>query len=218
MLFALILGLNVFYASAEDIPPKIEQPKEQTAQTLLEESNTILLNIQQLIQKSSELKEVAAEIPDFDQLLFTTLLISIENDIYSEFDNLINIQQKLDKTTPEAQYIHIQLQGLLSSQEGILRKEINKLKELIPKLRKQASSDSSTLLSIERARQIIFDLMVEWQKNIARQQTLNMDVTASVEDLRKVVQFVAITQTGRIRFNIDTIAELNVALDEVGPD
>ncbi len=223
LIFVLTLGLCSDSVSAKEAATEIEQSEESQAEESskverLKEINTLLANIQQLILKSAELKEVAAKIPDFDQLLFMTLLIDIENDLSSEFDRLISLQQKLDRATPEAQSIHIQLQGLATNQEVLLREEIETLKELIPKLREQANTDPVINLSVERAKQIIFALLVEWQKNIVRQQGLHMNVDASVDDLRKLVQFVAITQTGRIRLNIDTITALNTALKEAGPD
>ncbi|SMG65625.1 hypothetical protein BMETH_364_1 [methanotrophic bacterial endosymbiont of Bathymodiolus sp.] len=41
-----------------------------------------------------------------------------------------------------------------------------------------------------------------------------MDVSASVDRLRQIVQFIAIAQTGRIQINLDTIQELNAILDD----
>lgn len=41
-----------------------------------------------------------------------------------------------------------------------------------------------------------------------------MDVSASVDRLRQIVQFIAIAQTGRIQISLDTIQELNAILDD----
>ncbi|BCG65924.1 MAG: small conductance mechanosensitive channel [Methyloprofundus sp.] len=218
VLFISITPISV--CAEEELPPPstVEAIKEDPSVKLLAESKTILANIKQLTQQATELKEVSAEIPDFDQLLFMTLLISIESDIYVELDRLIAIQQKLDQATEAASLLKIDLQKFSVKQESTLRNEIHKLKELGPKLSKQTAKGSSTSFSIERARQIIFDLLVEWQKNIDRQKLLEMNVTASVAELSKIVQFVAIAQTGRIQLSLDAIAELNIAMEEAAPD
>ncbi len=218
LILILIIGLAAFSVHADNTPTTKEEAKEASDELLLAESKTILANINQLTQQSSELKEVATEIPDFDQLLFITLLISIEKELSSELDRLINIQQKLDNSTTEAQYLLKELKNLLVKQEKVVRKEIYTLKDLFPKLREQTAKDPSTQLSVERAKQIIFGLLVEWGKNIDRQKLLNMDVVASVKELSKIVQFVAITQTSRIQLSLDTISELNNAMEGVTPD
>lgn len=222
LMLLLLISLNIFSVHAEepptDVPADIEQAQEDPDKSRLAESKIILANIKQLNQESSDLKEVAAQIPDFDQLLFITLLIGIENELSGELDRLIELQQELDKSTKEAQSLLKELQALSVDQERIVRKEIFILKNLFPKLQKQADEDSTTHLSIDRAKQLIFDLLVEWQINIGRQKSLNMNVDASTKELSKLVQFVAITQTARIRLSLDAIAELNIALKDSGPD
>lgn len=221
-MLVLLISLNIFSVHAEepptDVPADIEQAQEDPDKSRLAESKIILANIKQLNQESSDLKEVAAQIPNFDQLLFITLLIGIENELSGELDRLIELQQELDKSTKEAQSLLKELQALSVDQERIVRKEIFILKNLFPKLQKQADEDSTTHLSIDRAKQLIFDLLVEWQINIGRQKSLNMNVDASTKELSKLVQFVAITQTARIRLSLDAIAELNIALKDSGPD
>lgn len=222
LMLLLLISLNIFSVHAEepptDVPADIEQAQEDPDKSRLAESKIILANIKQLNQESSDLKEVAAQIPNFDQLLFITLLIGIENELSGELDRLIELQQELDKSTKEAQSLLKELQALSVDQERIVRKEIFILKNLFPKLQKQADEDSTTHLSIDRAKQLIFDLLVEWQINIGRQKSLNMNVDASTKELSKLVQFVAITQTARIRLSLDAIAELNIALKDSGPD
>lgn len=222
LMLVLLISLNIFSVHAEepptDVPADIEQAQEDPDKSRLAESKIILANIKQLNQESSDLKEVAAQIPNFDQLLFITLLIGIENELSGELDRLIELQQELDKSTKEAQSLLKELQALSVDQERIVRKEIFILKNLFPKLQKQADEDSTTHLSIDRAKQLIFDLLVEWQINIGRQKSLNMNVDASTKELSKLVQFVAITQTARIRLSLDAIAELNIALKDSGPD
>ncbi|NOQ15258.1 MAG: mechanosensitive ion channel [Methyloprofundus sp.] len=220
LLLILILCITGFSVHAESTEEETatEKTMKDSDESRLAESQEILANIRQLTQQSSELKEVAREIPDFDQLLFITLLIDIENDLSGELERLVSIHQKLDKSFPETQHLLKEIQQLTRKQESLVRKEIYILKSLFPKLHKQANKDSSTSLSIDRAKQLIFDLLVEWQKNIERQKLLNMDVDASVKELSKIVQFVAITQTARIRLSIDAIAELKTAMKETGAD
>lgn len=45
-----------------------------------------------------------------------------------------------------------------------------------------------------------------------------MDVTASVDRLRQIIQFIAIAQTGRIQISLDTISELSAMISDVGVD
>ncbi|NOR80346.1 MAG: mechanosensitive ion channel [Methyloprofundus sp.] len=216
LLLTLILCITDFSAYAGDT--KETAKKKDSDKPLFAEGKTVLVNIKQLVQESSELKEVAEEIPDFDQLLFITLLINIETDISTELDHLIDIQQKLDKSTKEAQHLLEEAQDLSVKQEITIRKEIYILKSLFPKLNKQTDKDSSTLLAIDRAKQLIFDLLVEWQKNIDRQKLLKMDVAPNIKELSKIVQFVAITQTARIRLSLDAIAKLNTSIKDATPD
>ncbi len=218
LLLILFIGITTFSAYAEEPAPATEQSKEDPNVALLAESKIILANIKQLTQQATEMKEMVAEIPDFDQLLFITLLIGIESDIYVELDRLIAIAQKLDQATIEAALLKKELQRFLVQQEGVLRKEIHKLKKLGPKLSKQTERGSSASFSIERARQIIFDLLLEWQKNIDRQKLLEMDVAASVGELSKIVQFVAIAQIGRIQLSLDAIAKLNITMHDAASD
>jgi len=220
LLLTLILCITSFSVYAEETKEAVptEQTQKDSDESLLAESRTILDNIKQLTQQSSELKQVAEEIPDFDQLLFITLLINIESDLSTELDHLVSIQQKLDKSTKEAQHLLKEAQELLVKQEILVRKEIYILKSLFPKLHKQADKETSTHLSIDRAKQLIFDLLVEWQKNIDRQKLLNMGVEPNIKELSKIVQFVAITQTARIRLSLDAISELNTAMEDAGPD
>ncbi|MCK5355498.1 MAG: mechanosensitive ion channel family protein, partial [Methyloprofundus sp.] len=86
------------------------------------------------------------------------------------------------------------------------------------KLSEQAEKNASSFISIQRAKQLIFDLLIEWQQNIDRQKSLNMNVAKSIKELSKIVHFVAITQTGRIRLSLDAIENLNLAMESAGPD
>ncbi len=222
LILVLLISLSTFSVHAEEspaVPPTdTEQTKKNPDQSGLAESRVILANIKQLNQETSDLREVAAQIPGFDQLLFTTLLIEIEGELSGELDHLISIQQKLDKTTKETQHLLKETQALSVDQEKIIRYEIVTLKNLFPKLHKQADKNPVTDRSIDRAKQLIFGLLGQWQKNIDRQKLLNMSVDASTKELKKLVHFVAITQTARIRLSLDAITELNIAMEESEPD
>ena len=218
LIFILLSSLISFSAHTEETAQPPEQTEEDSQHSLLAESKIILGDIKQLNQQSAELKEVARGIPEFDQLLFITLLISIENEVADDQDHLIGLLQKLDKSTKEAEFLAKQLQVLSVKQERILRNEINTLKNLFPKLREQEKKDASSFISIQRAKQLIFDLLIEWQKNIDRQSLLGMNVATSIKELSKIVHFVAITQTGRIRISLDAIEDLNLAMESAGPD
>ena len=182
------------------------------------ENAAILSNIHTLSQRSTELKDLAAEIPAFDRLLFITLIINVEKEIRTELDRLVNIQQQLDKNSADYQLLFQEIKPLTIAQEDTLKSEITVLKDLIGELQTQDSPDRSTDLTIERAKQTIFSLLAAWQNNIEIQKQLNMDVTASLDRLRQIVQFIAIAQTGRIQISLDTIHELDAMMSDADAD
>lgn len=212
-IFIFLSSIVVFSAQAEDIPASSTTDEVQAKLSLWEESKEILASIHTHSQQSAELKELAAEIPTFDRLLFITLLINIEKEVRAELDHLMSIQQKMDKDSVEANTLVYQLQPLTVTQENIIKEEINTLKTLSSKLKAEDSPEGSTDLSIERTKQTTFELLAAWQKNIELQKLLGMDVQASTKRLTQIVQFVAIAQTGRIQISIDTINELQEMLD-----
>jgi len=218
LLFVLISSITGFSVLAEDTPIDTVTTEATTDLSPLEQSKKVLANIHELSQQSSELKEVASEIPAFDRLLFITLVINIENEIRAELDRLVGIQQQMDKNSAESQTLQKELQSLTVAQEAILKNEINVLKELMSELQAQDSPDMSTDLTIDRTKQTIFDLLAAWQKNIEHQKLLGMDVQVSIDRLSQIVQFVAIAQTGRIQISIDTINELNNMLADADVD
>ena len=99
LIFILLSSLISFSAHTEEATQPPEQTEEDSQQSLLAESKAILGDIKQLNQQSAELKEVAKGIPHFDQLLFITLLIGIENELADDQEHLITLLQKLDKSS-----------------------------------------------------------------------------------------------------------------------
>ena len=218
LLFILVFCITNFPALAEVESNAVTPTEINDEQSPIAASEEILSNISTLSLRSSELKDLAAEIPSFDRLLFITLIINIEKEIRADLNRLVNIQQQLDKNSVESQNLLNKLQPLTIDQEEIIKNEVTYLKDLIGELKTQDSPGSSTDLTIERAKQTIFSLLAAWQNNIEHQKLLNMDVTASVDRLRQIIQFIAIAQTGRIQISLDTISELSAMISDVGVD
>ena len=218
LLFILVFCITNFPALAEVESNAVTPTEINDEQSPIAASEEILSNISTLSLRSSELKDLAAEIPSFDRLLFITLIINIEKEIRADLNRLVNIQQQLDKNSVESQNLLNKLQPLTIDQEEIIKNEVSYLKDLIGELKTQDSPGSSTDLTIERAKQTIFSLLAAWQNNIEHQKLLNMDVTASVDRLRQIIQFIAIAQTGRIQISLDTISELSAMISDVGVD
>ena len=124
LLFVLLLCSSGFSAYAESEAAPTEISEEQST---IEESEALLSNIHTLSQRSVELKEVAAEIPAFDRLLFITLIINIEKEIRTELDRLVNIQQQLDKNSADYQLLLQKIKPLTTAQEDTLKNEIGKV-------------------------------------------------------------------------------------------
>ena len=215
ILLASLLCSSGFSAYAESEVASSEISGEISP---MAENAAILSNIHTLSQRSTELKDLAAEIPAFDRLLFITLIINVEKEIRTELDRLVNIQQQLDKNSADYQLLFQEIKPLTIAQEDTLKSEITVLKDLIGELQTQDSPDRSTDLTIERAKQTIFSLLAAWQNNIEIQKQLNMDVTASLDRLRQIVQFIAIAQTGRIQISLDTIHELDAMMSDADAD
>lgn len=218
LLFVLISSMTGVSVLAEVESSETVPTETNVAQPPISASEAISSNISTLSLRSSELKDLAAEIPSFDRLLFITLIINIEKEIRTDIDRLVSIQQQLDTNSVEFQDLLKELQQLTIAQEDIIKNEVTVLKDLIGKLKTQDSPDNSTDLTIERAKQTIFSLLAAWLNNIEQQKLLNMNVTASVDRLRQIVQFIAIAQTGRIQISLDTISELSAMISDVGVD
>ena len=218
LLFVLIFSMPGFSVLAEDVVVDLTSTEVNTEQSPLEQSKTILAKIHAYSQQSADLKEIASEIPAFDRLLFITLIINVEKEIRTELDRLVNIQQQLDKNSADYQLLLQEIKPLTIAQEDTLKSEITVLKDLIGELQTQDSPDRSTDLTIQRAKQTIFSLLAAWQNNIEIQKQFNMDVTASLDRLRQIVQFIAIAQTGRIQISLDTISELDAMMSDADAD
>ena len=211
-LLCLLFSTSGSLAIAEEASPETTVTELNTEPSSIVESEAILDNIHNLSVRTAELKAFATEIPAFDRLLFITLIINVEKEVRVEIDRLMAIQQKLNKNSIEYADLSKQLNQLTTAQEETLKNEISILKDLIGKLKTQDSPGSSTDLTVERAKQTLFGLLFDWQNNIEHQKLLDMDVTASLDRLRRIVQFIAIAQTGKIQISLDTIKELDAMM------
>ncbi|NOQ64937.1 MAG: mechanosensitive ion channel [Methyloprofundus sp.] len=178
----------------------------------------LLANIDQLSKQSINLKKKFKKVPAIDLLLIISLVAETEKELRDELDAVIVIQQKMEANAPDTQQLLQEIQTISNLQAAILKEESANLEKIINQLRKEDSQDNKTKFAIKRAKQAKYELLTAWQQNIERQKILGMDVTQSSEDLGSTVQYIAISQTGRIRLILDTMNEINSYMETATED
>ena len=178
----------------------------------------LLANIYNLSEQSIELKEKFKEVPAVDLLLFLSLVTETEKELRDDLDALIAIQQKMAVNSTEAQQLSQEAQAISTLQAIILKEESASLEKVINQLRSQDTQDNKTKFAIARAKQAKYELLTAWQQNIKRQKILGIDIIQSRKDLGRTVQYIAISQTGRIRLILDTMNEINSYMETATED
>jgi len=220
-LLLLISSLACVPIYAEPAPAESESANTEQAEAraeVLAETKTLLADIKQHSLQAKELKENFANVPDIDLLLFIQLIGASETELRNGLDSLIVLQQGMDQSTPESQKLLKQVQTIAIEQSQVLQKEKLKLDSIINRLRTQDTQDRTIKFTIERTQQTMYQLLAAWEKNIQRKKLLNLDVTDDSKQLIRAVQFIAISQTGHIRLDIDTLNDLNNRLSNATLD
>ena len=209
----LVISTSMICLTARAEDSAAESQQTETTETLLATSETLLAEVNELSRQASTLKNKYAKIPEVDHPLFFHLVFSVEKKLREKLDQLIEVQQTLEKRKVDVEPLRRQLQAISAEQSTIIEKELKFLANILIQLREQDKGDGSQELTIYRTDQEVNRLIAAWQQNVVREKKLNMDVTDDVETLRQIVQLRAISQTGRIQLILDNINLLNTHID-----
>jgi small conductance mechanosensitive channel len=213
----LTTSILCFPAHAENPTTEIQQT-ELSTDSLLENAETLFGEINQLSKQSSLIKHKIDDVPEVDRPLFINLVFAAETKLRDKLDQLIKIQQKLAKNNVDVISLRQEILDIRAEQSQIIQSEIKFLANIIQQLRGKDTDKDSVQLAIEKADQEINRLIVAWQKNIERGKTLDMDVSNEVDQLSQIVQFRAITQSGRIQLILDNIKLLNTRMESTSEE
>ena len=205
------------FSSSCVLAKQTETTSEEAHESLVTESRTLLDEIDKMTGQSATLKRNFSKIPEIDHILFLELIFNLEEELRSKLDRLIEVQKQLETANIDTAQLESRIKSVIAEQSEVLQAEIKSLSGIIIKLREQeaqqANNPGSLQLSIERAGQELDNLLLAWQKNIARGKAFNMDVKRNEKNLNQILQLRAISQAGSIRLALDNIKSLKNRMD-----
>jgi small conductance mechanosensitive channel len=213
----IMINMTAFTVFAKDTAEKTELAA-RSVDSLLAESNTLLEEITDIAKYSAALKSKFKNVPEIDRSLFLSLVFNMETELRKKLDQLISVQQELDKQNADSETLRLKIAEICAEQSEVLQQEIHFFIRFIAKMREQSSQDDVMQMTIERSERNLNDLIAAWQNNIEREQALNIEVSEDVEKLSQFVQLRAIAATGRIRIVLDEIKMLNARLDDASEE
>jgi len=207
LLISLCIGSSLVVAQEAIVEDKVDA--KVSPETLVLESNTLLDEINDLYNKTMDLRGYAKTLDESDQFLYFNLISTIEEKLRLKLDRVMEIKTRLNNRTADA---NINLQAtktIVQQQSIILKKEIKTVSGIVAKIRNKKNKEDLMFYALNRAEIKMDALIADWHKNIQRGVALNLDVTEENKNFTTLVQFRSIGISGRIRLMLDATKVLN---------
>jgi len=213
LLISLCIGSSLVVAQEAIVEDKVDA--KVSAETLVLESNTLLDEINDLYNKTMDLRGYAKTLDDSDRFLYFNLISTIEEKLRLKLDRVMEIKTRLSNRNSD---VNVNLQAtktIVKQQSNILRKEIKTVSGIVVKIRNKKNKEDLMFYALNRAEIKMDALIADWHKNIQRGVALNLDVAEENKNFTTLVQFRAIGISGRIRLMLDATKVLNDRLGNV---
>jgi len=207
LLISLCIGSSLVVAQEAIVEDKVDA--KVSPETLVLESNTLLDEINDLYNKTMDLRGYAKTLDESDQFLYFNLISTIEEKLRLKLDRVMEIKTRLNNRTADA---NINLQAtktIVQQQSIILKKEIKTVSGIVAKIRNKKNKEDLMFYALNRAEIKMDALIADWHKNIQRGVALNLDVAEENKNFTTLVQFRSIGISGRIRLMLDATKVLN---------